>query len=252
MSSSNPRVQRLRRLIGRRSFRYDEGVFVVEGPTLIAEAFAAGLEIHDQYVRADYDGYEVPAVRCHELDSHTFNSVSDTETPRGILAVVSIPSPSIERFSGELWALVGDNISDPGNAGTLIRSAEAAGVSAVVLSGNCVDPWAPKVVRASAGAVFHIPIVQVESLADAHNLGLRLLGTTSHESIGGVDPVSVYEADVSDCIGVVVGNEAHGLSPDAPVDTWITIPHSGRSESLNVAMAATVAVMHIAQSRRGK
>lgn len=219
---------------------------------MVAEAVAAGMEVHDQYVRDDYNGYEAPGVRCHELDAHTFNSVSDTETPRGILAVVSIPQRRVQRFEGSDWALVGDNISDPGNAGTLIRSAEAAGVTAIVLTGESVDPWSPKVVRASAGAVFHIPIVQLKSLDEARQMGLRLLGTTSHESISGVDPVSVYDANVTDCIGVVVGNEAHGLSADAPVDTWITIPHSGRSESLNVAMAGTVAVMHIAQVRRSR
>lgn len=225
---------------------------MVEGPTLVADAVAAGMEVHDQYVREDYHGYEAPGVRCHELDTHTFNSVSDTETPRGILAVVSIPQHRVHSFSGADWALVGDNISDPGNAGTLIRSAEAAGVTAIVLTGESVDPWSPKVVRASAGAVFHIPIVQLKTLEDARQMGLRLLGTTSHNSIGGVDPVSVYSATVTGCVGVVVGNEAHGLSPDAPVDTWITIPHAGRSESLNVAMAGTVAVMHIAQVRRAQ
>lgn len=250
MSSSNPRVQRLRRLIGRRSFRYDEGVFVVEGPTLVEEAVNAGLEIVEQYVREDYFDYEAPGIRSHELEARTFNSVSDTESPRGILAVVAIPAVEVPSLTAASWVLVGDEISDPGNAGTLIRSAEAAGVTAVVLTGSSVDPWSPKVVRASAGAVFHVPVLHCESLDEVKNLGVRLLGTSSHERIGGSDPVSLYSADVSGCVGIVVGNEAHGINPQAPIDQWVTIPHAGRSESLNVAMAGTVAVMHIAHVRQ--
>jgi TrmH family RNA methyltransferase len=219
---------------------------------LVAEAVAAGLDVVDQYVREDYSDYEVPGLHAHELETRTFNSVSDTETPRGILALVRIPSISLSRFTESEWVLVGDDISDPGNAGTMIRSAEAAGATAVVFSGATVDPWSPKVVRASAGAVFHVPVVQVETLHDVKEMGVRLLGTTSHVAIGAAQPVSLYSADVSGCIGLVVGNEAHGLNPDAPIDTWVTIPHAGRSESLNVAMAGTVAVMHIAQARQAR
>ena len=94
-----------------------------------------------------------------------------------------------------------------------------------------------------------MPVHHVETLADARDFGLRLLGTTSHEQIAGIDPTSIYEADLSGCVGIVVGNEAHGISPHAPIDTWVTIPHVGRSESLNVAMAGTVAMMHIAHVR---
>lgn len=218
----------------------------------MAEAVAAGLEVVDQYVREDYDDYEVPGLHAHELETRTFNSVSDTETPRGILALVRIPVSGALQLSDTDWVLVGDDISDPGNAGTMIRSAEAAGASAVVFSGTTVDPWSPKVVRASAGAVFHVPVHQMETLHDVKKLGVRLLGTTSHHTIAGSQPVSLYSADVSGCIGLVVGNEAHGLRPDAPIDTWVTIPHAGRSESLNVAMAGTVAVMHIAQARQAR
>lgn len=161
-----------------------------------------------------------------------------------------MPTSGVVDFSSRDWVLVADEVSDPGNLGTLIRSAEAAGVSAVVLSGSTVDPWSPKVVRSSAGAVFHVPILQGVTLNDVRAMGLRLLGTTSHEDIGSTTPVSIYDVDVTGAIGVVVGNEAQGLSVDAPVDEWITIPHVGRSESLNVAMAGTVALLHVAHARQ--
>ena len=132
------------------------------------------------------------------------------------------------------------SLADPGNAGTIIRSAEAAGADAVVLTPGSVDPYNPKVVRASAGSLFRIPVVEatLESLS-----GYRRLGTSSHRGDRYTDPV--YHGRVA----VVVGNEAHGLDDDAAIDQWITIPHAGPAESLNVAMAATVLAFEVARQR---
>ena len=221
---------------------------MVEGPTLVEEAFNAGMSFIDQYVREDYDGYEAPGVITHELDSKTFNSVSDTESPRGIMAVCTMPTPDDFSFVASDWLLVLDEVSDPGNLGTLVRSVEAAGASGVVIVGSTVDPWSPKVLRASAGAMFHVRIWTVDSLEDLRDAGVRLLGTTSHDAV--TDAVSMYEADLSGCVAIVMGNESRGLDPHAPVDSWITIPQQGRSESLNVAMAGTVVAMHVAHVRR--
>lgn len=212
------------------------------------EAVLAGLDIREQYVREDYEDYEAP-IDTHELDAKTFNSVADTDSPRGILAVCAIPDAGSLSFNDSDWLLVLHEVSDPGNLGTLVRSAEAAGATGVVLVGNTVDPWSPKTVRASAGAIFHVPVWQVDSLETLSAVGVRLLGTTSHDSLGVSHPESVYDADVSGLIGIVLGNEAHGLPADIAVDSWITIEHAGRSESLNVAMAGTVLAMHVARSR---
>lgn len=138
--------------------------------------------------------------------------------------------------------MVADQLADPGNAGTLIRSAEAAGADAVVLTPGSVDPFNPKVVRASAGSLFRLPVVQasLETLD-----GWTRLGTSSHRGTGYTD------TDLTRRIAVVLGNEAHGLGDDAPIDEWITIPHRGNAESLNVAMAATVLAFEVARQRRG-
>lgn len=224
---------------------------MVEGPTLVQEAVEAGVRVLEQYVRDDYDGYEVPGLPAHEVEAHVFNSVADTETPRGILAVCEMPASTPLSTHSDAWYLVLHEVSDPGNLGTLMRSSEAAGASGVVLSGSTVDPWSPKVVRASAGAVFHVPVWKFSELSDVKQEGIRLLGTTSHDDVAGA-PTSLYDSDVTGCLGVVLGNEAHGLHPDAPVDGWITIPHVGRSESLNVAMAGTVIAMHVSHAREGK
>jgi RNA methyltransferase, TrmH family len=199
-------------------------------------------------VREDYDDFEAP-INTHELDAKTFNSVADTESPRGIMAVCAIPDAGSLSFNESDWLMVLHEVSDPGNMGTLVRSAEAAGATGVVLVGNSVDPWSPKTVRASAGSLFHVPVWQVDSLETLNAIGVRLLGTTSHDSLGVPHPESIYDVDVSGLIGIVLGNEAHGLPADAAVDSWITIEHAGRSESLNVAMAGTVLAMHVSRSR---
>ena len=212
------------------------------------EAVASGVRILEQYVREDYDGYLAP-IDAYELDAKTFNSVCDTESPRGILVVCAIPDAGPMSFTGDDWLLVLHEVSDPGNLGTLMRTAEAAGARGVVLVGSTVDPWSPKVVRASAGAVFHVPVWQMDTLSVLSESGVRLLGTTSHDSLGVSQLESVYDADLSGLIGIVLGNEAHGLPSDAEVDTWVTVEHVGRSESLNVAMAGTVIAMQVARYR---
>lgn len=223
-------------------------MFVVEGPTLVEEAAKSGVRILEQYVREDYDGYLAP-LDAYELDAKTFNSVSDTETPRGILVVCALPDAGAMTFTSQDWLLVLHEISDPGNMGTLMRTAEAAGARGIILVGSTVDPWSPKVVRASAGAVFHVPVWQIDSLNVLSLAGVRLIGTTSHDSLAVSHIESMYDADFNGLIGIVLGNEAHGLPSDAEVDSWITVEHVGRSESLNVAMAGTVIAMHVARHR---
>ena len=214
------------------------------------EAVNSGIRILEQYVRDDYNGYLAP-IEAYELDAKTFNSVCDTESPRGVLVVCAMPDSGAMTFTSQDWLLVLHEIADPGNMGTLMRTAEAAGARGIVLVGSTVDPWSPKVVRASAGAVFHVPVWQIDSLAVLSHAGVRLLGTTSHDSLGVSHLESVYEADLGGLMGIVLGNEARGLPSDADVDSWITVEHVGRSESLNVAMAGTVIALHVARTRTG-
>jgi TrmH family RNA methyltransferase len=208
----------------------------------------SGVRILEQYVRENYDGYLAP-LDAFELDTKTFNAVCDTESPRGILLVCAMPDSGAMTFTHQDWLLVLHEVSDPGNLGTLMRTAEAAGARGVVLVGSTVDPWSPKVVRASAGAVFHVPVWQIDSLQVLSDAGVRLIGTTSHDSLGVSHIESVYESDLDGLLGIVLGNEAHGLPADAEVDSWVTVEHVGRSESLNVAMAGTVIAMQVARHR---
>ena len=209
---------------------------MVEGMGLIRQAVDAGWVVEGCYVAPDTT-FDLDVTQ-HALAPNVIERVASTESPQPVLAVVGMRTAALP--VGASFLLVADRLGDPGNAGTIIRSAEAAGADAVVLTPGSVDPYNPKVVRASAGSLFRITVVEatLESLS-----GFRRLGTSSHRGDVYTDPV--YHGRVA----VVVGNEAHGLDSDAEIDQWITIPHAGPAESLNVAMAATVLVFEVARQR---
>ena len=258
LAFNNPRVQQLRRLIGRRSSRHEEGRFVVEGPVLVADAVAAGWVCEAQFVAEGADGAVQPGVDgagpVFELAGGVLERVASTEAPQHPIAVVRMRAwgdvPTL--LTQASFVVVLDRIADPGNLGTVLRSAEAAGADMVVLTPGSVDPFNPKVVRASAGALFHVPVIEspLEAVVAA---GLVTVGTTSHDAADrAVTPYT--STDLTGRIAIVMGNEATGLPVDwtdgfGPIERWTTIPHAGRSESLNVAMATTVLVFEAARQR---
>lgn len=255
LAFNNSKVQQLRRLLRRRSSRYDEGLFVVEGSVLTAEAVAAGWICQAQFWPDGADDSISGAGPTLHLSDGVLERVASTEAPQPPLCVVSIPELD---HAGLLkhaeFVVVLDHLGDPGNLGTVIRSVEAAGADLVVLTPGSVDPYSPKVVRASAGALFHVPVV-VATIDEVAESGLRLFGSTSHLA---TDRTAVlYTAsDLTGRIALVMGNEAAGLPDEwtdsaGPIDHWVTIPHQGRSESLNVAMAATVLAFEAARQRAG-
>ncbi len=239
LTFSNPKVQRLRRLLGRRSSRLDEGAFVVEGAVLIAEAVAAGWHVEAEFIAAG--SAFISDAPIFELAEGVLERVASTERPQPNLAVVRMPDAVVD-LAAASFVLIADQLNDPGNLGTILRSAEAAGVEAVVLTPGSVDAYNPKVVRASAGALFNVPVVSA-TLVEVRAAGLRLIGTSSHQGNQHTD------ADWSGRVAIVLGNEAHGLSDDTAVDDWVRIEHHGRAESLNVAMAATILCFEAARQR---
>ena len=213
---------------------------MVEGQGLITQAWEAGWEIEAQFC-APGAGAVVPDGAVYDLAPNVIERVATTEAPQPVLAVV-VQRPSLLP-AGATFVVVADRLSDPGNAGTIIRSAEAAGADAVVFTPGSVDPFNPKVVRATAGSLFRVPVVAC-ALDEVRAAGLKVLATSSHQGAAYTD------TDLVGPVAIVVGNEAHGVPDDAPVDGWITIPHEGPAESLNVAMAATVLVFEVARQRR--
>jgi RNA methyltransferase, TrmH family len=252
-------MQRLRRLSGRRSARSEEGAFVIDGPTLLAEALDAGTRVDevvaapgcpdDLLARAAAAGATVRRTRAGDLAR-----VVDTVTPQGVAAVARIPgtSPAEAAAGAGPLALVLVSVGDPGNAGTLMRSAEAAGAGAVLFCDDAVDPFGPKCVRSSAGSLFRLAVVRACRWGDAAGAlaaaGVRTVATLAR----GAPPYD--DADLADPVAVVLGSEAHGL-PDhvaAGADAAVTIPMAGRAESLNVAMAGTILCFEAARQRRSR
>jgi TrmH family RNA methyltransferase len=232
---------------------------VLEGPKIIEAALDRGVPIETVYFASDarrafsdLDArLQAAGVAIAELKSGVLEKVGTTVTPQPVLAVVATTLVALaDRAPG--LSVFGVELQDPGNVGAILRSAEAAGATALLLTGDSVDPFNPKVVRASAGAVFGIPIIPVDDAAGAlrslRASGARCLGTTM---VGGVP---YDQADLGGDVVLVFGNEAHGLpaSIDDALDGRLTIPMAGAAESLNVAMAASILAFESARQRRSK
>ena len=259
LSYTSQKVQRLRRLVGRRSARQAERAFVAEGAKVVSEALdgpggvetvfvdpaAAGPAEADVVERAVAAGCPV-----FELGPGVLERVAGTVAPQPVLAVVPVLDRDLHELARDGVVVVCADVRDPGNLGTVLRSAEAAGVRGVVCAEGTVDPYNPKCVRASAGALFHVPLVvggnTVQVLGQARTWGLHRLGTSARG--GG----SLWATDLTGPLALVLGNEAAGLPPEveAALDGHVTIPIEGRAESLNVGMAATVLVYEVARQRR--
>lgn len=185
----------------------------------------------------------------HEVTDRAAKALSDTVTPVGLIAVCEIPEVVLsEVLESPRLVAVAVETSDPGNAGTLIRLADAMGADALILSGDSVDPYNAKCLRASAGSIFALPVVQVpdtpELIAALRSAGLQVLATT----LDGETPLP--SVDLSLPTAWLLGSEAHGLAPAiaAAADAQVTIPMRGSAESLNVAAAAAICLYESAQA----
>ncbi len=193
--------------------------------------------------------------RVFDLGPGVMERVADTVTPQPVCAVVAVAEVTLPVLleaapPGDRLYLVCADVRDPGNLGAVLRIAAASGSAGVIACAGCVDPANPKVVRASAGAIFELPVVKGPEAAETLQLlragGLRLLGTTAR---GGLDYLA---ADLSGPVALVLGNEASGLAPalETTLDGTVTIPMAGGSESLNVAMTAAVLCFEAARRAR--
>jgi TrmH family RNA methyltransferase len=228
---------------------------VLEGAVAVTTALDAGADLQAVYV-ADgaqrlgplLDRLAASAVPVRFLAPGVVERVADTVTPQPVLAVAGSVVVGLEEVPDHGFVLVGVDVADPGNVGTMVRTAEATGAAAVVLAGRSADVTGPKAVRASAGALFHLPVVVGDDAGDV----LDVLGRRGRRRYGAVPRggTPCDRAALHGDVAIVVGNEAHGLADDLPLDERVSIPMAGRAESLNVAMAATVLCYEAARQRR--
>jgi TrmH family RNA methyltransferase len=258
LGAHNPRVRDLRALLQERAARDASGCFVVEGPRVLAAALendapivtvyvvvsGASSTVHDVVDRAAASGVSVIS-----LTDGAAQRLGDTVTTQGVFAVVRRDDEAAEAALATAdFVVVADQVNDPGNAGTLWRSAAAAGAGAYLLGRGSVDAYNPKLVRASAGACFRVPVVGDADVASR----LRALGARGVTRVG----AAVAEGAPPDAIdftrpcALVLGHEARGLDPSLPLDARVTIPMAPGAESLNVAMAGTTLCFEVARQRR--
>jgi RNA methyltransferase, TrmH family len=241
---------KLHRHVGRRR----AARFLAEGPNLVEAALRRGLvsEVFVTEAAAGRFGPMLTDTPVHLVTERAAKALSETVTPVGLVAVCSVPETTLSDVLADAPRLlaVAVGISEPGNAGTLIRIADAMGADAVVLAGHSVDPYNGKCLRASAGSIFSIPVVSETDAASAvsalHAAGMQVLAST-------VDgEVSLDDVELSAPTAWLFGPEAHGLPTElAGMATHrVRIPMPGSAESLNVAAAAAICLYQSAQAHR--
>ncbi|NPA90822.1 MAG: RNA methyltransferase [Chloroflexi bacterium] len=250
-STKNRRVVEARKLSSRKH-RRRQGRFLVEGLQILHMALDAGAEPVEVFYCEDlFTGPEARALlqRFAERGAtlvpvapHVLQSLSERETPQGLVATFRLFEHTLDqiRWEGNGLTVVLDRLQDPGNLGTLIRTADAVAARAVILIEPCVDPFDPKTVRGSMGSIFNVPIVRVKDVAHLFRTlrdhRVRVVGTDVRE--GRLWGEGLWEGEVA----LLLGNEARGLSPDVRehVDAYARLPIVGKAESLNVAVAGGV------------
>jgi TrmH family RNA methyltransferase len=241
--------------VRRRSLRSSERAFVLEGSKVIGEALDAGVPLEAVFVAGDASGVDplldravAAGVRVHTLQTGLIERVADTVTPQPVMAIAPWVDRSLPDVRGADFLVVCVDVRDPGNAGTILRSAGASGAAAVVFCEGSVDVFNPKTVRASAGSLFHVAVVNggpVEDvLATLGDWDVRRLGCAAR------DGTPYDETDLTVPVALVLGNEAHGLPSGLSLDGTMTIPMAGTSESINVGMAGAVLCFEVARQRR--
>lgn len=275
-SVNNARVKETHNL-KQKKFRLRQGLFIIEGLRAVEEAVMCGQVREIFYLLEDEDiesrlkkfrfsddertqnvletAYAL-GISVYATDKKVMEKISDTGTPQGILAVVKmsetaladLPAPETENSP----VVVLDRVQDPGNMGTIIRSADAAGARCVVLLKGCADIYNPKVVRSTMGSMFHLPVissVEPEELISWCEKEKYQLAVTSLD-----EAADLYDTDLHKKTAFVLGNEANGVSDEllAAADIRLFIPMQGKAESMNVAMATTVILYESLRQRRKK
>lgn len=257
-SVQNPKIQWVRRLQAQTKARREEGMFTAEGVRLLEEAHHAGwtaaLVLYSAPLsdrsQALVSGWQAAGAPVEEVSPHVLAAASDTQTPQGILAVLKLQAHALPLQPDFL--LIVDGVRDPGNLGTILRTALAAGVQSVILPPGVVDAWSPKVVRAAMGAHFRLPVQTMawDAIADyLHPADRPHLQVLLADSNGGQ---AYTAANLRKPLALVIGGEASGAGRPAEelADGRIHIPMPGGAESLNAAVAAAVLMFEAARQRQ--
>lgn len=251
-SASNQGLKRIALLLAKKKERDREGVYICEGRKMFLEILRDEPELFEKIYISETGFGELSEAEKEKLSGlswelvldSVFDKVAETVTPQGFLAVVKRKHFELSQFvpknGEEKRLIILETLQDPGNLGTIVRTAEAAGMDGILLSGDSVDVYNPKVVRATMGAINRVPICYADNFTETlkmlQNGGMRLYAAALTGSI------SYETADYGSCYGILIGNEANGLKPETIElsDVRVRIPMEGRVESLNAAVACAI------------
>jgi TrmH family RNA methyltransferase len=247
-SSQNPLIKEIKSLNSRKN-RSKKGLFIIEGIKFFIEALNEEEKIIRIFMSEQFlstsESKEILVkaaarnIKTYMLPDRLFKGISDTESPQGILAVIKAKHHNINQLPAEgNLLIILEALQDPGNMGTIIRTADAAGFTGIVVSQGCVDIYNPKVLRSTMGSVFHIPLFFTNNLGETiqtlKSKGIKIYGT----HLKGAS--NYFELDMRSDIAIVIGNESKGISDEtaALADALVKIPMIGKAESLNASIAA--------------
>lgn len=256
-STSNPQIKRILQLQKKSKARNEEQVFIVEGLKMFSEVPKNWVEkvyISETLYNRKKQDLKLEDFDVEILSDKVFSHVSDTQTPQGILCIVRQQKHDFEELLSHENAhiLVLDNLQDPGNMGTIVRTAEGAGVTAIFMSKDCVDIYNPKTIRSTMGSIYRVPFAYVEDTLD---LLQKLKESGVKVYAAHLDGKQNYDQEnYIEKTAILIGNEGKGLREEVALqaDIWVKIPMCGQVESLNAAIAAALFMYEVARQRRNK
>ena len=238
-SKDNEIIKNIKKLHDKK-YRIDS--YIVEGIKMVKEAINENQEIALIAIREDFKiDFDTKNIKTVTISNKIFNDISDVKTPQGILAVIKKnQNNQIETNSNYILAL--DSLQDPGNMGTIIRTADSANINQIIINKTTVDPYSPKVIRSTMGAIYRTNIIEVEdlktTLKEIQSKGFQIITTDLKAT------QSIYDINYNNKTVVVIGNEANGVSQEIlqTADKKVIIPMLGKTESLNASIAASIMI----------
>lgn len=258
-SRENSEIKKAVKLLRSAKFRRQEGLFIAEGLRLCRDALESGVPIHQLFYTEDSLNKHAEALKSLQtsakesilVSSEIMAALSDTVTPQGIVCVCPMldKNGGLDKINASGHFLGLEDLQDPSNMGTILRTAEALGIKGVILSGGCCDRYSPKVLRGSMGAVFRLPVYSADNMQKALSL-LKSKGIFTLAAVPDHSAEPITRLSFSRPSAMIIGNEGNGLKPEtiAACHQRVTIPMRGRAESLNASVAASLCMWEMMRS----
>lgn len=254
-SKDNEKIKELRKIKDNKKVRDEKKVFIVEGTKMLEEAINEKAEIDtivicedclEKKTIEDSLMYEIAKYECIYVSEKIFATLTEVVHPQGVLAVIKQKESHKINFDENLIVVL-DNIQDPGNLGTIIRTADAAGLTQILVANNSVDAYNPKVIRSTMGAIFRVNVIEIDGVKDLKEAGYKVIAT----SLQGKQ--NIYDIQYNKH-AIIIGNEANGVSKELidAADIKAKIPMPGKTESLNASVAASVIIYENVRQQLGK